>query len=464
MSSIVELTDSLSKPSLVGEGIRKPLDQPDCGALPDSKTSATAGGGGYCDNPCDSNKDRKPAALMTPSNSSSDQQQQLYVPERSAAPQYEREVSCCSLRIAWNQRRMALDWSLWFNVAITISKLVIYVKTLSLSVLAAFLDSVLDVVSQLVLSYTESHSSLQRSSAVYPAGASRLEPIGVLTCAALMGMASFEVLKQSIFALLSKEVHVFTRSDIWGVFYMLGIVAIKLFLLWLCHLGANRRRAYGGATLVKSTSGNILYDEDNDDVHSAVETASMTTKTATTVIADPTLQALAQDHLNDALSNSVAAGALGLALYSNKLWFVDPVGAILISLYIIYSWFSTGKEQIEHLIGKSAPTEFIEELRELADSFDERMKVDIVRAYHFGPKFLVEIEVVMDASTLLFESHDLGMDLQYEIEGREEVERCFVHIDYQERPYDEHVVSKVPTLREKYLQPKSNYARSTQSV
>jgi hypothetical protein len=40
--------------------------------------------------------------------------------------------------------------------------------------------------------------------------------------------------------------------------------------------------------------------------------------------------------------------------------------------------------------------------------------------------------------------------LQFEIESREEVKRCFVHIDYETRPYDEHVVSKVPELRERY--------------
>ena len=78
------------------------------------------------------------------------------------------------------------------------------------------------------------------------------------------------------------------------------------------------------------------------------------------------------------------------------------------------------------------------------------LQVDVVRAYHFGPKFLVELEVVLPRDTLLHESHDLGMELQYEIESREEVERCFVHIDYESRPYDEHVVSKVPELRERY--------------
>jgi len=139
------------------------------------------------------------------------------------------------------------------------------------------------------------------------------------------------------------------------------------------------------------------------------------------------------------------------AMSSPSFWWVDPVGAILISFYIIHSWYSTGKEQIEQLTGKAAPEEFIDELFEIAKNFDDRMDVDVVRAYHFGPKFLVELEVVLPKDTLLFESHDLGMELQYEIEGREEVERCFVHIDYETRPYDEHVVSKVPELRERLV-------------
>lgn len=85
---------------------------------------------------------------------------------------------------------------------------------------------------------------------------------------------------------------------------------------------------------------------------------------------------------------------------------------------------------------------------------------DNLNRQHFGPKFLVEIEVVLPRDTLLFESHDLGMELQYEIESREEVERCFVHIDYEARPYDEHVVSKVPELRERYRP----YKRLTSAV
>ena len=225
---------------------------------------------------------------------------------------------------------------------------------------------------------------------------------------------------------------------------MTAIVVIKLFLLWLCNSASNKRnRNTSNSNSNSSNSKSLQY-------------------------ADPTLEAVAQDHWNDALSNGVSAIALLLALYSNELWWCDGVGAILISLYIIYSWYHTGKEQIEHLTGKSAPEELIEELMVLAEHFDEdRLLVDTCRAYHFGPKFLVELEVVMPIDTLLKESHDLGMELQYEIEAREEVERCFVHIDYESRDYDEHVVSKVPELREHLLRHRSNnklYKNSAMSV
>jgi cation diffusion facilitator family transporter len=363
-------------------------------------------------------------------------------------------------------RQMALTLSLYCNIAITLAKFIAYLQTFSLSVLAALLDSVLDVVSQAVLNYTEQHSSMQRSSAFYPAGASRLETIGVLTCAALMGMASFEVLKESSLALLYPSLHDL-QPHITAVYSMITILMVKLALLWLCRRGANKR-------LVKqNTMGSNGVDNDpeasNNEMRRLLSTAtesSTMTKHVIMQLADPTLEALAQDHLNDSLSNGVAAVALVAAVHSPHLWFLDPMGAIVISVYIIYSWFTTGKEQIEHLTGKSAPEEFIQELIDLANDFDDRIAVDTVRAYHFGPKFLVEIEIVMDAATLLFESHDLGMDLQYEIEGREEVERCFVHIDYQARPYDEHVVSKVPELKEKYLPktPSVKQVRSAQSI
>jgi divalent metal cation (Fe/Co/Zn/Cd) transporter len=70
---------------------------------------------------------------------------------------------------SYSLREIAMRLSLYVNLVILASKACVYIKTLSLAVLAALLDSVLDVVSQLVLFYTERTSDL-RSSEIYPAG------------------------------------------------------------------------------------------------------------------------------------------------------------------------------------------------------------------------------------------------------------------------------------------------------
>jgi hypothetical protein len=46
------------------------------------------------------------------------------------------------------------------------------------------------------------------------------------------------------------------------------------------------------------------------------------------------------------------------------------------------------------LTGRTAPKDFVEGIRELASNYDPHVIVDACRAYHFGPKFLVDIDIV----------------------------------------------------------------------
>lgn len=151
-----------------------------------------------------------------------------------------------------------------------------------------------------------------------------------------------------------------------------------------------------------------------------------------------TVAAVAQDNLNDVLSNSLALAAYGATQIRASFWLSDPIGAIVISLYIIVSWTRTGLEQVQMIVGRTADAPFLDVVREMAETHDPTATLDVVRAYHFGPKFLVEIELVMPPDTTLRESHDLGIRLQHKIEALDAVERCFVHIDYQLRDVDDH--------------------------
>ena len=59
---------------------------------------------------------------------------------------------------------------------------------------------------------------------------------------------------------------------------------------------------------------------------------------------------------------------------SPSLWMSDPIGAIIISVYIIVSWTRTGMEQLEMIIGKSADPAFLDIVREMAETHDPVMR------------------------------------------------------------------------------------------
>ena len=53
-----------------------------------------------------------------------------------------------------------------------------------------------------------------------------------------------------------------------------------------------------------------------------------------------------------------------------------------------------------------------------------------LQAYHAGDKLNVEVDIVLDASTTLRDSHDLSESLSYVLESVPVVDRAFVHTDY----------------------------------
>ena len=74
------------------------------------------------------------------------------------------------------------------------------------------------------------------------------------------------------------------------------------------------------------------------------------------------IAALAEDHLNDIFSNIGAIITLAIAVHT-VAWWMDPIGAIVISIIIIYRWVSVMSEQVKKVVGYTAPPEFILQVR-----------------------------------------------------------------------------------------------------
>jgi divalent metal cation (Fe/Co/Zn/Cd) transporter len=67
------------------------------------------------------------------------------------------------------------------------------------------------------------------------------------------------------------------------------------------------------------------------------------------------------------------------------------------------------------------------------------LKVDTCRAYHSGYNVFVEVDIMLPKEMTLMEAHDIGEELQYKLESLPEVDRAFVHLDYEVYHKPEHV-------------------------
>ncbi|KAL3131022.1 Photosystem II protein D1 [Trebouxia sp. C0009 RCD-2024] len=291
---------------------------------------------------------------------------------------------------------MNLSWAV--NFLLLVVKFVAFGLSRSYSVLASAADSFVDIASQGVLAFAQWR--MRRVDSKFPVGRTRLETVAVIVCAVIMSIATVLVIRESIGALVDGLAHHHRPSlDASTLTFAIlgGAVALKFGLYFFCV----------------SMRG-----------HSA------------------TMLALAEDHLNDIMSNLVAIFGVAIASNVPRVWYLDPTGAIVISLYIIYSWIRISKGQVDKILGKTAPPDFIDRLRDLALKHHDLISVDVIRAYHFGQRFLVELEIMLPEEMSVKESHDIALMLQHKVEGLEEVERAFVHVDYALRAEPEHKVER----------------------
>lgn len=218
----------------------------------------------------------------------------------------------------------------WFvNWFLLVAKLYAVIVSASKAVAAALADSIVDLLSQGVLAMAEHYIRIH--SPDYPVGRSRLEALSVLACAGIMSMASVEVIQYSCIDLYSGLTGNIPELNVdQDLYIILGLgIFMKLVLYIFCRY-ANRS--------VRSDS----------------------------------LAALAEDHLNDVVSNIAAIVTAAIA-FNTTAWYIDPVGAILISFVIIGRWLGVMAEQVRKVVGYTASPEFIAMVNAIATAHDSRL-------------------------------------------------------------------------------------------
>ncbi|KAF7851635.1 hypothetical protein BT93_L3292 [Corymbia citriodora subsp. variegata] len=132
-----------------------------------------------------------------------------------------------------------------------------------------------------------------------------------------------------------------------------------------------------------------------------------------------------KDHFFDVIANFV--GLVTAVIANRYYWWMNQIGVIMIAIYTISTWARTVIENVRALIGKTAPPEFIAKLTFLIWNHHEEIK-QIDRAYTF----------VLPEDMLLNQAHNIEETLQEKLEQLPEVERAFVHIDFEVTHKPEH--------------------------
>jgi len=155
------------------------------------------------------------------------------------------------------------------------------------------------------------------------------------------------------------------------------------------------------------------------------------------------VRAYAKDHYFDVITNVV--GLAAAVLGDKVLWWIDPAGAIVLAIYTITNWSGTVLENAVSLVGQSATPEVLKKLTYLVIRHPKVKRIDTVRAYTFGVLYFVEVDIELPEELPLKEAHAIGETLQIKLEKLPEVERAFVHLDYECEHKPEHsVLSRLP--------------------
>ncbi|CAN0879122.1 Metal tolerance protein 4 [Linum grandiflorum] len=292
----------------------------------------------------------------------------------------------------------AMNISNWANVFLLALKIYATIKSGSLAIAASTLDSLLDLMAGGILWFT--HLSMKRVNIYeYPIGKLRVQPVGIIIFAAIMATLGFEVLVQAVQKLITDDAteKMSLNQLVWMYAIMLTATFVKLALWFYCR-----------------SSGNKI------------------------------VRAYAKDHYFDVVTNVV--GLVAADLGDKFYWWIDPLGAIFLAIYTIANWSRTVIENAVSLVGHSAPPEFHQKLTYLVlQHHPQIQRVDTVRAYTFGVLYFVEVDIELPEDLPLKETHAIGESLQIKIEELPEVERAFVHIDYECTHKPEHtVLSRIP--------------------
>jgi cation diffusion facilitator family transporter len=151
-------------------------------------------------------------------------------------------------------------------------------------------------------------------------------------------------------------------------------------------------------------------------------------------VKSPALAANAWHHRTDALSSLPVLIAVAGARIFPSWSFLDRVGAVIVSIFILHASIKIIWPGISELIDVGAPTETRKKIQDIALKNEGVMQVHDIRTRYISTSIQVDLHIVVEGLITVREGHDIADDVRARIiDAIPEVLDVIVHVDPPER-------------------------------
>ncbi len=272
--------------------------------------------------------------------------------------------------LARDKKERLMRWATYCSVAtaltLIIAKSAAWFLTGSLAILASLIDSTMDMAAS-VINMIAINYSLKRPDKEHKFGYGKAEPLaGLVQASFITGSAVFLVF-QAIERLASPQPMQAIGSGIWVIVFAIALTGLLiLFQRYVI--------SHTGSTAIKA-----------DALH----------------------------YTTDILTNTATLVALILVRKGHS--FVDPIFALCIALYILYSAKGIAVEAMHLILDRELSPEIRKEIRDIAASPHEVMGVHDLRTRQSGQIKLIQLHLELPAEMKLDAAHSLAKKVEHAI-------------------------------------------------
>src|SRR5690606_12015628 len=107
----------------------------------------------------------------------------------------------------------------------------------------------------------------------------------------------------------------------------------------------------------------------------------------------------------------------------------DPIGGILVALWIFRAAFQAGRENLGFLVGAGASKELREQVVAVAESVPGVQRVHHTMTEYVGPRLVVDLHINVAGDMSLNEAHEIADEVINRLEDLPEIDRAYVHLE-----------------------------------